>query len=528
MSIIDIILLISSFITAFLSLAILFYSPRTKADIFFSLASLAATLWIISMFFYRISSDVYFIEFFGHLLYYAGISISIGYFLFSTNFLRERKVWYLLHLFIYGLLTAIIFFSRDLFIQSINYSSKTIIFGPTYIFYSVILIGYFLISFWRLISTRKELDSDLKKKQIDFAFWGTGISIMIGIVFDIIIPFFGGFGLFWLGPAAVTLMVVSISYAIFEHNLFNIKVVATELFGAVITIISFIQLIYSKNFNELIFNGSIFLGIAIFSILLVRGVLQEVRQREKIEQLAKDLEKANADLVKLDEARSEFISLAGHQLRAPLTVIKGYTSMLKEGSFGEISKKVSEALERVFISANNLTKLVSDLLDLSRIESGRLKYEFKNIYLEDVVEKVLKELEEVSKQKRVAIEFKNENKKTFSVFGDADKLYEVVMNLLDNALKYSAAGPIAVILKPRSKRLALSVADKGMGIPQNEMSKLFIKFGRTEIAKKEQPGGMGLGLYFVKKIVEDHKGRIWAESPGLGNGSTFFVELPVA
>ena len=100
------------------------------------------------------------------------------------------------------------------------------------------------------------------------------------------------------------------------------------------------------------------------------------------------------------------------------------------------------------------------------------------------------------------------------------------MNLLDNALKYSKTSPIAVTLKPRSKRLALAVADKGMGIPPDEMPKLFIKFGRTEIAKKERPEGMGLGLYFIKRIVNDHKGRIWAESAGLEKGSTFFVELP--
>ena len=142
-------------------------------------------------------------------------------------------------------------------------------------------------------------------------------------------------------------------------------------------------------------------------------------------------------------------------------------------------------------------------------------------------EKVLKELEEVSKEKRIAIEFKNENNKTFSVFGDADKLYEVVMNLLDNALKYSKTSPIAVTLKPRSKRLALAVADKGMGIPPDEMPKLFIKFGRTEIAKKERPEGMGLGLSLCRTVIEQHGGALTHE-PAQPRGTVFRFTLPAA
>ncbi len=386
-------------------------------------------------------------------------------------------------------------------------------------FQALILYAHYLL--WRAYIKTKDI---VLRERIRYFFMATLVGFLGGGL-----SFFPVFG-YDIYPGTiitVALYPIILGYAILKYKLFNIRLVTAQIIALTIFIFAFIKLFFSQTNQDYILNSGILVITLGLGVYLVISVKKEVESRDRIERLAKDLEIANAELKRLDAAKSEFISLAGHQLRAPLTVIKGYTSMLMEGTFGEISKKVSEALNRVFISANNLTKLVSELLDLSRIESGRIKYEFKKIYLEDVVEKVLKELEEVSKARRIAIEFKNENKKTFGVFGDADKLYEVVMNLLDNALKYSTASPIVVTLKPRSKRLALSVTDKGIGIPKGEMSKLFVKFGRTEIAQKEQPGGMGLGLYFVKKIVEDHKGRIWAESGGLEKGSTFFVELPV-
>ena len=114
---------------------------------------------------------------------------------------------------------------------------------------------------------------------------------------------------------------------------------------------------------------------------------------------------------------------------------------------------------------------------------------------------------------------------------DKDKMHEVIINFLDNAIKYSDAGTILVQLKtfPQNpSKLLFSISDNGIGIAKEDILKLFIKFGRTDEARKIRPEGMGLGLYFIKRIIEDHGGKVWVESPGLGKGSTFFVELPVA
>jgi len=508
------------------------HSKRSKIEIWFSVFAVCVGIWSLSVLLFIASSSLAIVALAAWAAFFWGNLIFLSLLWFSVYFLEKsrataKKIAFVSVIDI--IILSYISFPGNLFIGvAIGAGTNKIIFSLSGLLIYTLAISLIFLIGEILLFTKYQISGPLERKQLRFIIGGTFIAGFFGLTSNLALPGAGNFSFFWLGPLFSTIMLLPIFYSIVRYKFLNLRVIAAEIFTALLLIISVINIFAARTVAEILTQGIAIVFFAVFGYLLIRSILREARSKEEIERLAKDLEEANVELKKLDEAKSEFISLAGHQLRAPLTVIKGYTSMLLEGTFGEISKKVSGALERVFISANNLTKLVSELLDLSRIESGRLKYEFKNIYLEDVVEKVLKELEEVSKQKRIAIEFKNENKKTFSVFGDADKLYEVVMNLLDNALKYSAASPIAVILKPRSKRLALSVADKGMGIPQNEMSKLFIKFGRTEIAKKEQPGGMGLGLYFVKKIVEDHKGRIWAESPGLGKGSTFFVELPVA
>ncbi|MDP3935258.1 MAG: ATP-binding protein [Candidatus Giovannonibacteria bacterium] len=520
---------ISSLITSILSFAfgffIFFNNRKSRLSRAWFYASLSISVWSLALFGVVSATHERSALLWQYLLDAAATLIPIFYFYFILTFLNldEKKKFAKNIAKIFGAIFFLLSFTPliKLGVTKLFLGFYWVEPGPFYLLYLayfsffVAYALYLQLKIYRIStgSFRNQIAFNLVAEIVGF---GGGLTNFYPVFFNV----------FPLGNYLVAFYIVFMSYAIIRHGFFDLRIIATEIFSVLLAIALLVDFLASQTLGDYLLRGILFFGTLIFSYFLIRSVFREVRQREKIERLAKDLETANAELKRLDEAKSEFISLASHQLRAPLTVIKGYTSMVMEGTFGEISKKVSEALNRVFISANNLTKLVSELLDLSRIESGRIKYEFKDIYLEDVVEKVLKELEEVSKAKRIAIEFKNENKKTFSVFGDADKLYEVVMNLLDNALKYSTASPIAVVLKPRSKRLALSVADKGLGIPKDEMSKLFIKFGRTEIAQKEQPGGMGLGLYFVKKIVEDHKGRIWVESPGLGKGSTFFVELP--
>ena len=242
-----------------------------------------------------------------------------------------------------------------------------------------------------------------------------------------------------------------------------------------------------------------------------------------------NLNYANEELKKLDAAKSEFLSIASHQLRTPLTIIKGYLSLALEGTLGVLPKEAKEPLSRAQLATNQLIKLVSELLNLSRMESGKITYSFAVGNFSSIVKEVIEELRPQAEEKKLTFDLEPKEDITQFIF-DHDKMREVVMNFLHNAVKYTPNGHIRVrqeiITREKKDFLRFSVRDNGMGISKEDIGNLFGKFVRSAEAKTLDANGMGLGLFFVKKVVEDHGGKAWAESDGLGKGSTFFMEVP--
>lgn len=345
------------------------------------------------------------------------------------------------------------------------------------------------------------------------------------------------------GPLFMLPLIIGAGYAIWKHELLNIKIVAAEILTFTILAISFFEILAFQNMTQLYFKASIFALFFIFGVMLIKSVLKEVEQRKKLELLTARLETANAELKKLDQTKSEFMSIASHQLRAPLTLIKGYISLILEGTIKSGEEAEKDALEKVAKSTEELIKLINGLLDLSRIESGKIKYVFEENDFVKVAEEVIAEFKESAAKKSLTLSLENKVGALAPFMFDADKIKEVIVNLVDNAIKYSASGEALqnfslknldgqVLIRlekiPSDKtKIRLSVKDSGMGIKQEDQKRLFAKFMRTEEANKNDPNGMGIGLYFVKRVVEDHGGKVWVESEGLGKGSTFFVELPL-
>ncbi|MBI2047695.1 MAG: HAMP domain-containing histidine kinase, partial [Parcubacteria group bacterium] len=187
-----------------------------------------------------------------------------------------------------------------------------------------------------------------------------------------------------------------------------------------------------------------------------------------------------------------------------------------------------EKMQTVFFSADQMVKLVSDLLNLSRIESGKIKYEFARLNLVAIVRNIIQELSGNAAKKNISVKFSGNEKMISALSLDRDKMREVAINLLDNAIKYSPEGStVEANIAQIPKTVRFSVKDGGIGIKPEDRAKLFTKFVRTEEAAKKDPSGMGIGLYFVKRVIDDHGGNVGVESEGVGKGSTFFVELPV-
>ncbi|MDA3815579.1 MAG: HAMP domain-containing sensor histidine kinase [Patescibacteria group bacterium] len=232
-------------------------------------------------------------------------------------------------------------------------------------------------------------------------------------------------------------------------------------------------------------------------------------------------------LHQLDRAKTEFISIASHQLRTPLTSIKGFISLLLDGTYGKIKKNTQEVLEKVFISNERLIKLVEDLLNISRIESGKLVFNFSKGDITYLAKDIVESFELAAKNKKLKLEYRAPKKKVPEIFFDKDKIREVISNLIDNSIKYTKKGTVAVTVESDKDAVRVIISDTGMGIAKEELRYIFEKFQRGKDSSTTHTEGVGLGLYVCEKIIKSHEGKIWAESDGLEKGSRFIIQLNI-
>ena len=245
-------------------------------------------------------------------------------------------------------------------------------------------------------------------------------------------------------------------------------------------VIILVQFILANTLQEKIIGLGLLSFVSVFGILLVKSVIKEVRAREEIEELATKLEFANLRLKQLDEAKSDFLSIASHQLRTPLTAIKGYASMILEGSYGKISETTKGAVDKIFQSSQRLVLIIGDFLDISHIEQGTMQYDFAPLDVRELAKGLVDEFKatiESSKEKSKAlkISFEADEKENFSVSADRNKIRQVVSNLIDNSIKYTPGGFIKVSLSKIAENgnILLKIEDSGIGISAETMPNLF-------------------------------------------------------
>ncbi len=323
-------------------------------------------------------------------------------------------------------------------------------------------------------------------------------------------------------------MIGFISYAIVVYQLFEIKVVLTSLFVTLIAGLLLFNAISSTTSFEYLWKGLLFVAFLILGYLLIKSVWREIRQRERMEEMAVELREANIKLKKLDKAKSEFISIASHQLRTPLSAIKGYLSMILEGSYGKISKKIEKPVANVFKASNQLNQLVNTLLNVSRIEAGKIKLDAKKTSIKELFQSIIEEFKITAQEKGLYLKLSIPASLPL-VLLDKQKINQVIMNILDNAIKYTKIGGISIVAKEKEgkKRILIEIADTGLGMDKGQTKKIFEKFSRGTAGEISWSSGAGLGLFIAKKFTELHHGKIWAGSEGTNKGSTFCIELPI-
>lgn len=248
---------------------------------------------------------------------------------------------------------------------------------------------------------------------------------------------------------------------------------------------------------------------------------------DDLEQKTTELEQANIDLKKLDELRSTFLANMSHELRTPLNSIIGYTDLLSDRIDGDITEEQEKSLTKVHKNAKNLLTLINEILDMSRIESGRVELDLSAVDVQDIIQTTISSLEPMVNKKTLIIDTDFDENLPLA-HADPDRVRQVVTNLLHNAIKFTSKGRIILSVRRSQtpKFVEVCISDTGMGIREKDFDKLFDMFTPLDISATRPYGGVGLGLSICKGLVEMQGGNIWVESK-YGEGSKFYFTLPL-
>ncbi len=514
-----------------LGFIVFFQFPKSNTSRFFLLLTASITVWSIFNYLSYQILDLQQALWIIRLVLVFAIFFATYFFLLVANFpyseLVIKKKWlYWIHTI--SMIAVFISISPLTFPRVLFSNASPIpqpIVGPGIFIFGFVVLSYDLGGLIWIIWKNFKVNSKEERTQQRFLLIGFLITLLFIIIFNFIFPvilndtrFIPFAPLFTLPFAILT------AYSIIKYNLLNIKIIATEILTFVLAVVSFIEIIIANDPLIIIFRCAVLILTLAFGILLIRSVRIEVEQREKLEQLNKELEAAKVKLEDLSRFKTQLLSLASHQIKSPLAAIKGFISIMLQGLYGPIEPKIRETLEKMKHSSDELIDLINSILDLRKVEEGRMEYTFEKTSLTAMVKGVVEEIQPLATAKGLKLE---NNLPANEIFVQADKtkLKQVIQNLIDNSIKYTPEGFVRAELKEGGPGAVIfSVTDSGLGLSAELIPQLFSEFVRDERVKKEIRG-TGFGLYIAKNIIEAHGGTLSATSPGEGKGSTFSVRL---
>jgi signal transduction histidine kinase len=527
-------------VTGILGALVFFRSRKKKENVFYAMFVFFLDFWMLSSFLEnepgRVGLDniALFLRLdfiFGALIMYSWLRfcIALGE---SSGYRLKASPWIN---WIGGIL-AVAFIPLTLFtptiLKNIQFYDSVIHFenGELWLMYAVFLLACLVagpLILFLIKRFARRIGNQGLARNISLILIGFLISFVNAILISLLQPFFSiSLAVSRASIYGLVIWVMFTAYAIVRHQFLNIRVIAVETFAACLVIFSAMQIWDSGLPYASTLRTIIFIGIAIASLFIVRAVRKEVKQMEELQSLTKKLAVANRNLEELSRFKSQLLSLASHQIKSPLSIIKGYLAILLDGLYGPVDGKIRETLEKVKDSANGLTQLIEDLLNLRKAEEGKMDYHLVSTDISKLVDGIVENFRVLAYQKGLLLDYRSSGKPVF-VSADSEKLGEVFKNLVDNSIKYTPSGSIHVSVQAVGHAARFSVKDSGLGISAELLPRLFGEFVRDDRVQRTIKG-TGFGLYVAKKIISAHGGRIWAESEGEGKGSTFFVELPLS
>jgi len=257
----------------------------------------------------------------------------------------------------------------------------------------------------------------------------------------------------------------------------------------------------------------------------IRMEKEKLHRSKRIQQMNKELIEKNKKLQELHDLKTQFVSNVGHELRTPLNGILGYAELLKDELYGKVNQSQKEALENIRNSGNHLLNLINELLEFAKIQSGKFKIykEYASVY--DIVDATIVTIQPSINEKKLKLIINLENDLP-KIFVDAQKIYQVLLNLFSNAVKFTSQGEIEVNVSKVENFIIFKVRDTGIGISKKDSEKIFQDFNQADGSFTRKYGGTGLGLSLAKYLVELHEGEIWMESV-LKKGSKFLFKIPI-
>ena len=462
-------------------------------------------------------------------------SLLMTYFYFFSIYF-PKKIYNSIRLDWFFILLGLLFASLSAFSNflirdvAVKEWGNEIIYGPAILFFYFALIGSVLISF--IIVTKKYFHFQNEDKiRIKYLLTGFAIYIAFNIIFGILFPIALNTNQYsYLGDYSAIFFLGFTVYAIIKHQLFNIKVIATETTVVALSFGLLFEAFLSNNLTEGLLKGVVWILATYGGYVLVKSVKVEISQKEKLAKLASELESANTKLKELDEAKDNFLSMASHELNTPIAAISGYLSMIiDEEIAGKLNQKMKTYLTNVFVSSKRLAALVRDLLNVSRIESNRIHIIYTEGHIEDTIQQSILEIKIKADEVGHKLIFKKPEHRIPKFWFDQSRITEVIINFIGNAIKYTdPGGRIVVTAHADDKKVVVSVTDNGRGIPADRSNHIFEKFAQVDVLK-DQVKGTGLGMFISKNLIEMHKGKIWFKSSvdPVDHGTTFYFSLPI-
>lgn len=401
-----------------------------------------------------------------------------------------------------------------------------------------------------LIKERRNITAETRKALHPFVI-GLFTFYLLNVTFNVALPvMFGITRYYYFGDYSTVIMLMLISYSIVRHQFLGVKVVLSTLLISIIGVFQMLDLaFFSEDLVERVIKIFVFVLYLFISYLLIRTILNGIKQQEIIEKTNKALKKSEKRLADLAREQKDIIDVMGHEIRTPLTAIVQELDIQKKVTYPEWEKLlkgklsdqdrekylvlIRETLETTDRASTHALSLVGDMLETARLDKKKFSLNYEVFDIVDLLEDAVKLMSKTSNDPNVEIILKNKFKK-LEIEADKTRINEAVIALLSNAMKYKDdekdATSIEVNLRKKANYIEVEFTDNGIGIEQGDIKKLGAKFVRLDPklnGSLKRPGGTGLGLFVVKGIMEYHGGALEIESEGLHKGSTFTLKFPL-